>query len=158
MELLRTGDLSTDKVIDFFSVHWGSPEMVISSGVYDCSKLDGFAYLGDNREIIGLITYITKGDACEIISLDSIKEGRGIGSALIKAVENGAVQNQCKRLTLITTNDNLKALAFYQKRGFSISGVYKNAVEKARMRKPEIPLVGNHGIPIRDEIELEKML
>ncbi|MFP3471139.1 GNAT family N-acetyltransferase, partial [Micrococcus sp. SIMBA_144] len=62
----------------------------------------------------------------------------------------------CSRITLITTNDNLAALKFYQKRGFVMTAIHRNAVEKARKIKPEIPLIGNDGIPIRDEIQLEK--
>jgi hypothetical protein len=59
---------------------------------------------------------------------------------------------------LITTNDNTKALRFWQKRGFRLAAVHRNAVEKSRKIKPEIPLTGNDGIPIKDEIELEMAL
>ena len=59
---------------------------------------------------------------------------------------------------LITTNDNLSALRFYQKRSFDMVRLYLNAVEEARKIKPEIPLTGNDGIPIRHEIELEMKL
>ncbi|MEW5718069.1 MAG: GNAT family N-acetyltransferase, partial [Chloroflexota bacterium] len=82
----------------------------------------------------------------------------GIGSALIDAVKLRARQAGCKRLWLITTNDNLTALRFYQKRGFTLAALHRNALEESRKIKPEIPLVGEHGIPLRDEIELEMML
>lgn len=59
------------------------------------------------------------------------------------------------RLWLITTNDNMEALRFYQKRGFILSALYPNALEESRKLKPEIPEVGLEGIPLRDEIELE---
>ncbi|RXJ04460.1 GNAT family N-acetyltransferase [Anaerobacillus alkaliphilus] len=156
MEILKISEISQVKVSDFFKEHWGSTEMVISSGIYDCSKLNGFVILNKETEIIGLITYIISNDECEIISLDSIVEKQGIGSSLLQAVESIALENRCKKVKLITTNDNLLAMKFYQKRGYCIANVYKNAVEKARKLKPEIPLVGYDGIPIRDEIELEK--
>ncbi|MCM3575341.1 GNAT family N-acetyltransferase [Mesobacillus subterraneus] len=155
MNTYKIEDLPIDKIIEFFKVHWGSPKMVISSGVYDCSTLDGFAIVKENN-IIGLITYVINDYECEIISLDSIEEGKGIGTLLVKEVENVAFEKKCKFIKLITTNDNLLALKFYQKRGFFISKVINNAVEKARKLKPEIPLIGNDGIPIRDEIELKK--
>ena len=82
-------------------------------------------------------------------------EGRGIGTALLEAVKEVAVTLECQRMWLITTNDNLPALRFYQKRGFTRVQVYPNAVERSRQLKPDIPLAGQHGIPIRDEIELE---
>ncbi|WP_244996451.1 hypothetical protein [Caldifermentibacillus hisashii] len=71
MKIYTTHDLPKNKAIDFFKLNWGSSEMVISSGVYDCSKLDGFAVVNGEDEIIGLITYIMKDNECEIISLDS---------------------------------------------------------------------------------------
>ena len=71
---------------------------------------------------------------------------------------DAAVANQCHRLWLITGNDNTSALRFYQKRGFRLVAVYRNAVDQARRLKPEIPLYGNDGIPITDEIELEMIL
>lgn len=158
MKIYTTDDLPKNKIIDFFKLHWGSSEMVISSGVYDCSKLDGFAVVNGEDEIIGLITYIMKDNECEIISLDSIEEGKGIGTSLVREVEKLGLKEKCKLLKLVTTNDNLRALKFYQKRGFILSRIFLNAVEKARKIKPEIPLMGNDGIPIRDEIELIKIL
>lgn len=99
-----------------------------------------------------------KDNECEIISLDSIEEGRGIGTLLVQEVEKLASKKKCKLLKLVTTNDNVVALKFYQKRGFVLSRILRNAVEKARQIKPEIPLMGYDGIPIRDEIELIKDL
>lgn len=146
------------KVVHFFMQHWGTTEMVISSGIYDCSQLDGFVSINDQQEIIGLITYILRDEQCEIISLDSIEESRGIGTKLVQEVEKVALKKGCKQVILITTNDNLNALKFYQKRGYHLTQVLPNAVEKARTYKPEIPLIGYDGIPIRDEIKLQKTL
>lgn len=157
MNIVSTENLHKETIINFFTEHWGSPQMVVSSGIYDCSTLNGFAVVNDESKIIGLVTYMIEENECEIISLDSIEEGKGIGSALIKEVEQLAVKNNCKLVKLITTNDNLLALKFYQKRGYVLSNIFFNAVEKARAIKPEIPLIGNDGIPIRDEIELSKL-
>ncbi|TYR77037.1 GNAT family N-acetyltransferase [Rossellomorea vietnamensis] len=158
MEIYSVEDIPRNKIIEFFKLHWGSPEMVISSGVYDCSILEGFAIVNVKGAIIGLITYIIKDKELEIISLDSIEEGKGIGTSLVQEVENLAIKKRCRLVKLITTNDNLSALKFYQKRGFILSHIINNAVDKARELKPEIPLIGNEGIPIRDEIELIKIL
>lgn len=158
MNICNNGEIPQDKIVEFFRQHWGSPQMVISSGVYDCSKLDVFTVLNEHGQIIGMITYVIRDGECEIISLDSLEEGKGIGTALVKEVEHLAAKQGCKCIKLVTTNDNLKALRFYQKRGFVLSNLYPNAVEKARQIKPEIPLIGHEGIPIRDEIELIKGL
>ena len=141
----------------FFKEHWGSSEMVISSGIYQCESLDGFIY-EENEQIIGLVTYVMKNEEIEIISLDSVQEGKGIGTALIDKVEHVAKQKQLKSVSLITTNDNLNALKFYQKRGYRISTIIPNAVDEARKIKPTIPLMGNDGIPLHDELILHKRL
>ncbi|MFS0656498.1 GNAT family N-acetyltransferase [Bacillus sp. 179-C3.3 HS] len=158
MKIYSVTDVPQKQIIDFFKTHWGTTEMVISSGVYDCRALDGLTVIDEKGEIKGFITYIIKDQVCEIISLDSIKEGEGIGTSLIQEVEKRAIKETCKLLQLVTTNDNLDALKFFQKRGFVLSHIINNAVEKARKIKPEIPFIGHYGIPIRDEIVLIKKL
>ncbi len=111
-----------------------------------------------NETPTGLVTYRLEAVECEIVTIDSLIEGIGIGTALIDTVKAAAVAAKCERLWLITTNDNVKALRFYQRRGFALVAVYRNALEESRRLKPEIPLVGMHGIPLRDEIELELRL
>lgn len=150
--------LTMETIEDFFVKRWGSVDMVTSSGIYNCNILDGFAFLNEHQKVIGLITYVFRKKECEIVSLDSAEEGKGIGTILVQQVENNAMENGKTFITLITTNDNLNALKFYQKRGYHLSKIYPNAVEKARQYKPQIPLIGEWGIPIRDEIELQKKL
>lgn len=106
-------------------------------------------------KVAGFITYNIVEKSCEIVTINSYRERIGVGSALIEAVKQAALSEGCKRLWLITTNDNLHALRFYQKRGFELVAVYRNALAEARKLKPEIPLTGMDDIPLRDEIELE---
>lgn len=84
--------------------------------------------------------------------------GSGGNRALLAAVEEAARAAGCKRLWLITTNDNLAALRFYQRRGYALVAVHRAALDGARQLKPGIPLVGRSGVPLRDELELEKRL
>jgi GNAT superfamily N-acetyltransferase len=136
---------------------WGSAISVSRGRVYQADELPGFIAV-QKGEPVGLITYCLNDKECEITTMNSLVEGKGIGSALVDAVKSIAVTSKCKRLWLITTNDNTKALRFWQKRGFNLEAVYPNAIEKSRKLKPEIPLIGDDGIPIRDEIELEMIL
>lgn len=117
------------------------------------TKLSGF-YIERDNSIIGLITFRILNNLCEIISLDSLNEHQGIGSRLLSQVVNTAIEHSCSAVTLITTNDNLNALQFYQKRGFALSKLYCNSLENSRKLKPEIPTIGENGIPLRDELEL----
>ncbi len=109
-------------------------------------------------ERIGLLTIEYDAKECEILTLDSLVEGMGIGSALLDALEERAREAGLTRLWLVTTNDNLASLRFWQKRGYELVAVHRNAIAAARRIKPQIPITGRHGIPIRDEIELEKRL
>ena len=145
------------QVMNFFRKHWGGSLMIISSGTYDCGMLDGYVYVED-ATIIGLVTYVLHADSLEIISLDSIQEGKGIGSRLMAEVEQFAMEQNIPTIELITTNDNLQALKFYQKRGYRITHIFPNAVMEARKVKPTIPLIGNDGIPLLDELKLQKKL
>jgi ribosomal protein S18 acetylase RimI-like enzyme len=151
-------EVEKSKVTDFFITHWGSAQMVVSSGIFQCDELDGFLALEDTGAILGLCTYTLAGNDCEMISLDSVAENQGTGTALIRRLEEEAQAKGCESVSLITTNDNLHALGFYQRRGYSIVGIFPQAVEKARRIKPEIPLVADNGIPIQDEILLRKKL
>jgi ribosomal protein S18 acetylase RimI-like enzyme len=133
---------------------WGSVKIVTRGKVHDASRLPGFVALKDG-EPVGLTTYRIDGAACEMVSLDSLDEGEGIGTALLEMAKNAALDAGCRRLWLITTNDNLHAVRFYQKRGFHLVAVHRDAMEISRKIKPSIPPTGIDGIPIRDEIELE---
>lgn len=152
------GEKTHSQVKAFFTKHWGSSQMITSTGVHDCSLLDGFYATNDDHEIIGLVTYHISSQTCEIISLDSLEEGKGIGSRLMQVVEERAAQQQCNLLTLVTTNDNEHAIRFYQQRGYTVSKVIPNAVDLARKIKPEIPLYNEKGVPIKDEFILIKHL
>ena len=155
--LRRLTPADLPRLRQFWIEHWGGEEMITRGNVYHPEQLDGFV-VEDENEWVGLVTFFIKDAECEVTSLDSLREGKGIGTQLIdKAIEEARARN-CKRLFLITTNDNLHALGFYQKRGFEIVTVYRGAVNESRKRKPGIPLVGMNGIPLRDEIELEMML
>jgi GNAT superfamily N-acetyltransferase len=141
-------------VKQFITEHWGDSVVIAHGMIYDPHTLPGFiATLRDER--VGLLTYSIAGDSCEIVTIDSTKPGTGVGSLLIEAAKQAAREARCKRLWLITTNDNLNALRFYQKRGFSLVAVHRNAVDVARQMKPQIPILGSDQIPIHDEIELE---
>lgn len=134
--------------------YWGSARMVSRGRLFHADENPGFAAFDDEKPA-GLITYEIRESHCEITTLNSLAEGKGIGAALIKLVKETAKNAGCRRLWVITTNDNSHALRFYQKQGFTIAAVYPDAIKQSRLLKPEIPLTGNDGIPIRDEIELE---
>jgi N-acetylglutamate synthase-like GNAT family acetyltransferase len=142
---------------DLWREHWGDVIMVSRGRVHCLSDLAALiAWDGEVR--VGAATYHLDGDAAELTSLNAVVPGKGIGSALIAAVEQAVCELGARRLWLITTNDNVDALRFYQRRGFRFARLHAGAVDEARRIKPAIPEIGEHGIPIHDEIELEKRL
>ena len=153
----RISNETRNLVNQFLIDNWFSTDISIRGEIIDGTKLDGFLLQEDNT-IIGLVTFTFFGDICEIVSLDSKKENTGIGTALLKEIEKIAIENNCKKMRLITTNDNMRALQFYQKREYCLTKLYPNAMEEVRRVKPDVPLIGENGIPLRDEIELEKVL
>ena len=144
-------------IAEMLNEHWSSTMMVSRGVLHDVKAQSGLAATQD-CEPVGLLTYNIVGDECEITLMQSLREGIGVGSALIDAAKGIATIAGCRRLWLITTNDNLHALGFYQKRGFALVAVHPNALAQSRLLKPQISTVGMGGIPLRDEIELEILL
>jgi catechol 2,3-dioxygenase-like lactoylglutathione lyase family enzyme len=136
---------------------WGSCTVVSRGRAHDVLQLPAFVATRAERPI-GLVTYCIRGRQCELVTLNSLVPRIGVGTALVKSVRKAAEAAHCWRLWLITTNDNVSALRFYQQRGFSLAALHRNAVNDSRRLKPEIPLTGMDEIPIQDEIELEIVL
>jgi GNAT superfamily N-acetyltransferase len=141
----------------FIRERWGAPEVAGRGRLQTPAELPGFAVV-EGDEPTGLLTYAIDGESCEIVTIDSVAECRGVGTALVEAVKEAARDAGCSRLWLITTNDNLPAQRFYERRGFALVAVHRGAASESRKLKPEMPLVGAGGIPIEDELELELRL
>ncbi|MBO4377679.1 MAG: GNAT family N-acetyltransferase [Clostridia bacterium] len=157
MELKRLEELDRARVNAFLISRWFSLEMLVHGETIDLSNVQGKAIL-ESEEIIGMITWRTLDDALEILSLDSLHEGQGIGTILLEQAVAEAKKQRLRRLVLTTTNDALRALRFYQRRGFDLLCLRRGAVDEARKKKPQIPLTGENGIPLHHEIDLERIL
>ena len=136
---------------------WGDDIVIAHGEVFDTRNLPGYKAMID-FEFVGFLHYQIRGEECEIITLSSLVEAKGIGSGLIAAVEETARAAHCRKLSLITTNDNLHALGFYQRRGFYLVALSPGQIKESRKLKSSIPEFGYHHIPIRDELRLEKIL
>jgi len=146
-----------DWIIEVLLDNWASNIVVTKGMTYEADKLPGIIAEADDLRV-GLLTYQIAHDDLEIITMNAIERGKGVGSALLDEVQKIAIRNGCKRIWLITTNDNIDALRFYQRRGFEIVAIHRYAIEESRKLKPQLPFVGKYGIPIRDEIELEMII
>ncbi|HLH64884.1 MAG TPA: GNAT family N-acetyltransferase [Solirubrobacteraceae bacterium] len=157
VEIRRAQAADRAQIVSLLRERWGS-EIVVSRGrAHDASRLPALVAWADER-LAGLATLRFQARECELVTLDALRRGRGVGTALLRAAARTAAERGCSRLWLITSNDNLEALRFYQRRGMRLVAVHRGAIDRARELKPSIPAVGEHGIPIHDELELELTL
>ncbi len=132
---------------------WGSELVAVHGSVLRPAELPGFI-AERSRRVVGLLTYQVLGDVLEIVTLNAIERRVGIGTMLIEAAAGAARRFRCHEVRLTTTNDNIDALRFYQRRGFRLAELRPGAVDRSRQEKPQIPRVGDYGIPLHDEIDL----
>lgn len=146
-----------DWVSGLMTQHFGS-DRVLSLGVlHDTRHLPGLVALRDTRPIGFLHAAVTE-DTCEIVALVSEVQRIGVARTLINALSSRCASQGVRRVRLVTTNDNLGAQAFCRACGFQHTRTHVGAVDQARALKPEIPRLGDLGIPISDELEFEKIL
>lgn len=153
----RIQDEHRPAISDFIERQWHS-KMVMSRGKsYYPHEQDGLIEWRDGA-IVGLLTWIREHDDLQLLTLNSVLEGQGIGSALMLMAIEEARRLHVRKIWLTTTNDNLPAIGFYQRLGFRMTAVNVGAVDEARRIKPQIPETGHKGIPIHDEVVLELIL
>ncbi|HET9142736.1 GNAT family N-acetyltransferase [Actinophytocola sp.] len=136
---------------------WGAVQIyaVALGGLVDASALPGWIAERDGA-VAGLITYLHTGDTIDLVTINSFAPGAG--SALLATLTGAAGGLGARRIRVTTTNDNTRALRFYQRNGFRLTALRPDAVARARRHKPQIPEIGADGIPIRDELDLELAL
>ncbi|MBM3267570.1 MAG: GNAT family N-acetyltransferase [Candidatus Sericytochromatia bacterium] len=136
---------------------WGGAVVISRGRAHAPASLPGFvAYLDGERA--GVATFRVDGPEAELVTIDAFEPRRGVGSALLGAVELAVAAAGGRRVWLVTTNDNLGAVRFYQRRGYALAALHPGAIADSRRLKPTIPATGTFGIPIRDELVLEKAL
>jgi ribosomal protein S18 acetylase RimI-like enzyme len=136
---------------------WGETTVVGHGVVRDAGRLPGFVAERDGA-VVGVLTYHVGGSDLEVVTVDAVERNAGVGTRLLAAALDLARERGLRRLWLVTTNDNVDALRFYQRRGLRLVAVHPGAADAARRSKPTIPEVGAHGIEIHDELELEMRL
>ncbi len=134
-------------------------DFIVSRGrkIYP-TEIEAFYAVNPNGMKVGLVSYEVIDGQCEVVTLDAFEQFQGAGTALINEIMKLARSQGWKRIWLITTNDNLDAIRFYQRRGFTIAAIHKDALKLSRKLKPSIPEIGRYGIPMCDEIEFEMFL
>jgi GNAT superfamily N-acetyltransferase len=157
--LVRTSEPADRAIVEAFLDEHATAGVARLGELVDARKHPALIAEDEAGVLAGVLTYVLEGDGCEILTLHAAEQWRGAGTALIEEIERIALDAGCRRVSLITTNDNIDGLRFYQRRGFRLTALHASAVDRSRESlKPEIPEIGEHGIPIRDELELQKLL
>lgn len=136
---------------------WGAVRVVSRGKLWNPCDLPGFV-AERSGDLVGLVTFREEADRAEVVTLDSFAEREGIGSALLEAVADYARDRRKTHLWLITTNDNIPAIRFYQRCGWDMVALHHGALAQSRRLKPEIPTHGLDGVPIDHEIEFRLAL
>jgi GNAT superfamily N-acetyltransferase len=142
---------------EHLALSWGSAIIASRDREHDAAALPALVALR-GEELAGLATFRLADGECELVTIEAFVRWQGVGSALLGAVVARARESGAARLWLVTSNDNLAALRFYQRRGLRLTAVHSGAVDRARRQRPAIPLLGAHGIEVHDELELELAL
>jgi hypothetical protein len=133
--------------------HWLSVEISSRGRPFQADQLPGFiAWVENDR--VGQITIAFDARESEIVTLSTSREDCGVGTLLLAAAENAVRERGCPRMMLTTSNDNLRALAFYQRRGWRLVCVHCGIIDRYREQQKAIPVIGLNGLPLHDEIEL----
>jgi ribosomal protein S18 acetylase RimI-like enzyme len=137
----------------FLHEEWGGPLQARRGELVDARQLPALVAERDG-ERVGLLCYRDDGERTwELAVLNAADGHTGVGSALLAALVDRVGAGA--RIWVVTTNDNVDALRFYQRRGFRLRELRAGAVDESRrVLKPEIPTTGYYGIPLRDEVEL----
>lgn len=136
---------------------WGIP-IVSTRRSFEPQDVQGLVWRDEWGEVQGLITWHIEGDEAEFVTVDAYQQGRHIGGRLLDGAEAELRKRGVRRARIVTTNDNLRAVAFYVRRGYRLMRIELDGVERVRKVKPGVPLIGNENIPLRDMYELEKEL
>jgi len=126
--------------------HFGSTLVVTRGRLHDVAKLPGLVAVEEERPL-GVIYHRCGEDSCEVVAIAVSEPGHGVGRTLVTGLGDLAATQGCRRLWLVTTNDNLSAQRFYSALGFSLVAVHSGAVTQARALKPEIPVLGEAWVP-----------
>jgi GNAT superfamily N-acetyltransferase len=136
---------------------WGSTTVARLGESIDAALLPGFVAT-EGEERIGLLTYSQRQDELEVVTLQSLRPGHGVARTLMDAAREHAARRAVRRIWLITTNDNVRALTFYQRWGMDLIRLVRDGADVSRLVKPSIPAIGDNGIPLRHELEFELLI
>ena len=140
---------------ELFQRDFGRTKIVAFGEVMDIDQMPALVAIMRD-EPSGALAYRLLGDALHIVALatDPMWQRSGVGGYLVAEAELLARRLHLKRIVVSTTNDNLPALYFYQRRGYRLTDLVPDSVIKHTRQEQ----AGFAGVPVRDEIRLQKQI
>jgi GNAT superfamily N-acetyltransferase len=140
---------------ELFARDFGRTQIVAFGEVMDIDAMPALVAVA-HAAPSGALAYRLVGDALHIVALatDPMWQRSGVGGHLVAEAELLARRLSLGRVVVATTNDNLPALYFYQRQGYRLTHLVPDSVISHTNQQHE----GFAGIPVRDEIRLEKRL
>jgi len=140
---------------ELFARDFGRTKIVAYGAVMDIDQMPALVAVR-YADPSGALAYRLHGDALHIVALatDPMWQRSGVGGHLVAEAELIARRLNLRRLVVSTTNDNLPALYFYQRRGYRMTDFVPSSIIMHTGQE----VAGFAGIPVRDEVRLEKLL
>lgn len=136
----------------------GGPPVVGLLRAYAVADVEGIVWSDEGSGRAGVVTWWVDEKRAEIVSVHAEPQGSGTGTRIMDAAEGELRRRGAKTVVLATTNDNVRALNFYMRRGYRLVRLHLDAMDRVRARKPGVPSTGRDGVPLQDMWELEKVL
>jgi ribosomal protein S18 acetylase RimI-like enzyme len=151
-----TLDKERKKIREIVQRFWGEEEQLTFDRKFIVAELPTYVAKKSGNDVIGFVSFVKVDDAIIIVALGILPpyQNAGVGKSLIEKVEAETRRLGRKKLLVSTSNDDLPALAFYQSLGFQIYEVKSNVIAE----KHGTLLKGIGGLPVRDELRLQKLL
>jgi GNAT superfamily N-acetyltransferase len=148
-------DADREAARELFERDFGRTHIVAFGEVMDVDQMPALVAVA-HTDPSGALAYRLLGDALHIVALatDPMWQRSGVGAYLVAEAELLARRLKLARVVVATTNDNLPALYFYQRRGYRLTALVPESVVQHTHQQQD----GFAGIPVRDEIRLEKLL
>ena len=140
---------------ELFNQDFGRTKIVAFGELMDVEEMPALVAVRHSTPS-GALAYRLLGDALHVVALatDPMWQRSGVAAYLLAEAELLARRLKLGRLLVATTNDNLPALYFYQRHGYRLTELIPNSVADHTHQEE----AGFAGIPVRDEVRLEKRL
>ena len=122
------------------------------------AEVEALVYRDEEGRVGGHVSFAFERDVGEIVTLEALIPGQHTGGRLIDAAEQALRDRGASRIVVTTTNDNLRAQAFYQRRGYRLIRIEIGGMDRVRALKPDVPHIGHEGLPLLDMWQFEKVI